>query len=136
MQLGYIILYVPKVTDAVTFYEKAFGIACRFLHESKTYAELETGATALAFCDQTAHPEAERYAHLLQEKNVAYTKQSLQTEIAFVYDDANLTHAAYERAIQAGATPIASPTQKPWGQTVSYVRDPWGILVEICSKIH
>ena len=49
MQLGYVILYVPDVTAAVSFYEAAFGLSPRFIHESGQYAEMETGATALAF---------------------------------------------------------------------------------------
>ena len=52
MKLGYVILYVPDVAGAVAFYETAFGVARRFVHESGTYAELETGATALAFADE------------------------------------------------------------------------------------
>ena len=52
MKLGYVILYVPDVAGAVAFYETAFGVTRRFVHESGTYAELETGATALAFADE------------------------------------------------------------------------------------
>ena len=48
MKFGYTILYVPDVAASLTFFEKAFGFACRFLHESGAYGELETGATALA----------------------------------------------------------------------------------------
>ena len=39
----------PDVAQAVAFYERAFGLTRRFVHESGTYAEMETGATALAF---------------------------------------------------------------------------------------
>lgn len=34
MQLGYTILYVPDVPATLQFYEAAFGLATRFLHES------------------------------------------------------------------------------------------------------
>ena len=43
--------------------------------------------------------------------------------------------ADYQRALACGATSIAAPSQKPWGQTVSYVRCPDGTLVEICSQV-
>jgi predicted enzyme related to lactoylglutathione lyase len=33
------------------------------------------------------------------------------------------------------AKSVSPPTQKPWGQTVSYVRDNNGFLIEICSEI-
>jgi lactoylglutathione lyase len=49
MQLGYTILYVPNVPATLKFYEAAFGLTTRFLHESGDYGELETGSTALAF---------------------------------------------------------------------------------------
>jgi lactoylglutathione lyase len=42
---------------------------------------------------------------------------------------------AFKRAIAAGAIEVARPARKPWGQTVSYVRDPNGLLVEICSPL-
>ncbi|MFO0110274.1 MAG: VOC family protein, partial [Alphaproteobacteria bacterium] len=33
------------------------------------------------------------------------------------------------------AAPLKKPEQKPWGQTVAYVRDLNGFLVEICSPV-
>lgn len=57
MKLGYVILYVANVPATVDFYEKAFGLQHRFLHESGQYAEMETGATALAFAaEEMARP--------------------------------------------------------------------------------
>ena len=49
MRFGYTIVYVRDVADSVEFYERAFGLERRLLHESGQYAELETGSTALAF---------------------------------------------------------------------------------------
>lgn len=43
MKFGYLIIYVPDVPTSLQFFEKAFGITTRFLHESNTYGELETG---------------------------------------------------------------------------------------------
>ena len=51
-------------------------------------------------------------------------------EVAFVADDVD---AAFEKAISAGAVSYVLPHQKPWGQTVAYVRDANGFLVELCS---
>ena len=52
MKVGFVILYVPEVSASVTFYERAFGLVRRFMHESGQYAEMETGATALAFASE------------------------------------------------------------------------------------
>lgn len=53
-------------------------------------------------------------------------------EVALVTDDVATAHA---RAVEAGARELAAPVQKPWGQVVSYVRCPDGILVELCTPI-
>jgi lactoylglutathione lyase len=45
MKLGYSSVYVADVLATVAFYEKAFGLARRFVHESNLYAEMETGST-------------------------------------------------------------------------------------------
>jgi uncharacterized glyoxalase superfamily protein PhnB len=42
---------------------------------------------------------------------------------------------AYARAVAAGAAAVQEPRQKPWGQTVGYVRDLNGVLVELCSPL-
>jgi catechol 2,3-dioxygenase-like lactoylglutathione lyase family enzyme len=126
MQFGYTIIYTADVEKSVAFFEDAFGIKRRFVHESG-YGELETGSTALAF----AH-------HDLGKKNLTdgYISvdegKPLGIEIALV---SNEVSDAYDRAINAGATPISSPTTKPWGQIVAYVRCPDGTLVEICSPV-
>lgn len=43
--------------------------------------------------------------------------------------------AAFQRALGVGAARVAEPKVKPWGQTVAYVRDLDGILVEIASEM-
>lgn len=128
MKLGYTILYVPDVAASLAFHEKAFGLARRFLHESGTYGELDTGATTLAFA-----------AHELGDGNFAgghvradTSPQPLGMEIGLVTDD---VPAAHRQALACGARELSPPTTKPWGQTVSYVRAPDGCLVELCTPI-
>ena len=67
IRLGYVILYVADAQATVLFYEKAFGLTCRFVHESKTYAEMETGKTALAFVDETILSHAFRKNRLKED---------------------------------------------------------------------
>tara|TARA_B100000780_G_scaffold228853_1_gene168367 strand:- start:361 stop:567 length:207 start_codon:yes stop_codon:yes gene_type:complete len=54
LRLGYIIIYVSNVPNTVAFYETAFALTCRFIHESSLYAEMETGSTTLAFAGNEA----------------------------------------------------------------------------------
>jgi len=125
MQFGYTILYVPDVPATLTFYEAAFGLTTRFLHEGGDYGELETGSTALAF---SAH-------HLMQQlgkKPQAANAHAPSFEIALCTPDVPL---ALERAIAAGATPMRAAEVMPWGQTIAYVADINGVLVELCTPM-
>ncbi|MCP3136513.1 VOC family protein [Pyxidicoccus xibeiensis] len=127
MKLGYVILYVPDVSTTVAFYEKAFGLQRRFLHESGTYAEMETGATALAFAAESLAKDNGLTVRFHRPK-----EDAAAVEVALVTPD---VQAAYERAMKAGAGAAQPPKQKPWGQTVAYVRDLDGVLVELCTPM-
>jgi uncharacterized glyoxalase superfamily protein PhnB len=130
VSLGYVILYVKDVAAALAFYEEAFGLARRFFHDDngKAYGELETGATRLAF----ASLELARM-HLKQEVVAASPdKVPLGVEIALVTTD---VPALFTRAVNAGAIVVSEPAAKPWGQTVAYLRDKAGHLVEICTPM-
>jgi lactoylglutathione lyase len=127
MKFGYTILYVQNVPQTVEFYELAFGLSRRFVHESGQYAEMETGATALAFAAEELVAASFRFRPNRREEDLPSG-----AEIGLVTDD---VAGGYRRAVSAGATPVQEPTVKPWGQTVSYVRDNNGFLVEICSAV-
>ena len=127
MKFGYTIIYVKDVVKTIEFYQKAFGLKLRFLHESNAYAEMETGETALAFA---ANEMAEMNDFAIRENNAKDVAAGFN--IAFVNE---AVQENYQRAIDNGATPLSKPTKKPWGQVVSYVRDLNGCLVEICSPV-
>lgn len=128
MKLGYTIIYVPNVSASLSFFESAFGLTRRFLHESGDYGELETGETTLAFAS------LELGGMNFPAGFVAASESSkpLGIEIALVTP---LVTEAHKKALAAGAAELKEPETKPWGQVVSYVRCPDGTLVEICSPI-
>lgn len=128
MKLGYTILYVPNVEQALSFYERAFGFKRKYLHESGQYGELETGATTLSFTG---------YELMTEMNEISFTKNSKDTnppaiELAFVTDNVEKN---FEKAVAQGAAVLKSPVQKPWGQIVGYVRDLNGFIIEICSAV-
>jgi lactoylglutathione lyase len=123
MQFGYTILY--DVPATLAFYAQAFGLATRMLHESGGYGELETGATTLAFASRAMLRELGKNA---QPPSLA----APASEIALVTGDVT---AALERALDAGATLVSEPAEMPWGQTLAYVGDPNGFLVELCTPV-
>jgi len=128
MQFGYSIVYVSDVAASLDFFERAFGLSRRFLHESGGYGELETGATALAF----AQHEVARSNLGCNYLAAGASSSPLGMEVGLVTDD---VQAAFDRAVKAGAKPMTAPVQKPWGQTVAYVRCPDGTLVELCTAM-
>ncbi|MFM2320051.1 MAG: hypothetical protein RLZZ215_2672 [Pseudomonadota bacterium] len=128
MKLGYTIIYVPNVAASLAFFEKAFSLSRRFLHESGDYGELDTGETTLAF----ASLELGNMNFPAGLVVASESSQPLGIEIALVTPSVAEAHV---RALAAGAVELKAPETKPWGQVVSYVRCPDGTLIEICSPV-
>ena len=128
MKLGYTIVYVPSVTSSLQFFGQAFGLETRFLHESGDYGELQTGETTLAFASHELGTMNFPGGHV----RASDSKQPLGMEIALVTED---VYQAHKSALQHGAAELSAPATKPWGQTVSYVRAPDGLLIELCTPI-
>jgi lactoylglutathione lyase len=128
MKLGYTIVYVPDVAASLSFFEQAFGLTRRFLHESGDYGELDTGETTLAFAALALGD-----AHFPDGFVAAsQSPQPLGMEIALVTSD---VAAAHGKALACGAQELNAPEAKPWGQIVSYVRAPDGTLIELCTPV-
>jgi len=128
VKLGYTILYVKDLERTLTFYEKAFGLKRKFVAGSE-YGELETGATTLSFA--TIPLAQSNLKSEIQTSSLA--AKPFGIEIAFTTDDVEGT---YKKAVAAGAVEEAKASYKPHGQTVAYVRDPDGFLVEICTPMN
>ncbi len=125
MIFRYTILYVDDVPATLDFFERAFGLQRGFLHESGDYGELTTGDTKLAFSSTTLMKQ-------LEKNPAAPNAKSPTFEIAFETENVK---AALDRAIDAGATLVQDVRDEPWGQTTSYVSDPNGYLIEMCSAV-
>ncbi len=128
MKLGYTIVYVKDVKRTVAFWERAFGLKPRPM-DSPMYCELETGG------EHTLSFVAGGYVR----DNIPGGYRAPQNdeapppfEIALTTDD---VAGAVDRAVKAGAQHVLAPTKKPWGQTVAYVRDIDGNLVELCTPM-
>lgn len=128
MDLGYVIVYVPDVAAALEFYERGFGLARRFLHESGDFGEVATDGARLAFTSHRLGASAVPVPYTPLDP----TAPPAGFELTLVTDDVD---TAYKTAVEAGAIPLAEPHDEPWGQRVSYVRDPFGVLVGIASPV-
>ncbi|MCF6326193.1 MAG: VOC family protein [Devosiaceae bacterium] len=125
MKFRYTILYVSNVVQSLNFFEKAFGFTTKMLHESSEYGEMDTGSTILAFASRKSMQELGKSASIPDPKKPAF-------EIALETDN---VAAGVEKAITAGAKLQREPEKMPWGQTIAYVSDPNGFLIEICTPI-
>jgi lactoylglutathione lyase len=128
MKFAYTIVYVADVAASLDFFERAFGLARRFMVETGEYGELETGATTLSFARHATARGNLGHDYVDAKTSV----RPLGIEVGLVTDDVPL---ACERALQAGAVLLKAPATKPWGQTVAYVRCPDGTLVELCTAM-
>jgi lactoylglutathione lyase len=125
MTFRYTILYVEDVAASLSFFERAFGLERGFLHESGDYAELATGETKLAFSSTRLMRELGKITERPSPKRPVF-------ELAFETGD---VPRALARAVAAGATLVQDVRAESWGQTTSYVSDPNGYLIEICSPV-
>ncbi len=129
IKFAYTILYVPDVIRSIQFYEQVFGFVRKFVTPEKDYAELDTGDTTIAFA-----------SHSLAQNNLSagYRASNIADrpfgiELGIVTDQ---VEELIDKVWEHNGTIVEQPTQKPWGQTVAYVRDVNGFLIEICSPMH
>jgi catechol 2,3-dioxygenase-like lactoylglutathione lyase family enzyme len=124
LKLGWVIAYVEDPRAASAFYEQTFGLRAEFAAPDGSYAQLDTGPTRLAFA-----------SYALGERNfdggvrrTSLDEAPANVEITLVADDVD---AAFARALSAGCTELSVPEDKPHGQRVAFVRDPFGTLIEL-----
>jgi lactoylglutathione lyase len=107
--------------------EHTFGLRTDFVVPGE-YAQMDTGPTKLGFA-----------TYALARGNfdggvrpAGSDGPPPNVEIALVAEDVD---AAYRIAVDAGCEPLAAPADKPQGQRVGYVRDPFGMLVELATPL-
>nr|WP_294858742.1 VOC family protein [uncultured Fluviicola sp.] len=128
IKFAYTILYVSDVKRTAEFYSKTFDFEVRFIAPGDEYAELNSGTTTLSFA-----------ALPLAKSNLkdGFQESDLKTkpfgiELGFTTVD---VQALVDKALAAGATLLEEPREKPWGQTVAYIRDLDGFLIEVCTPM-
>ena len=123
LTLGWTIVYLEDPVAASAFYTSTFGLTPEFASPDGSYAQMDTGQTKLAFASYglgesnfaggVARPDADRPANV---------------EVTLVTSDVD---GATRAALDAGCTSLAEPVDKPHGQRVAFLRDPFGTLIEI-----
>lgn len=129
VKFGYTILYVSDVSKSIEFYENSFGFNRKFITPENDYGELETGQTTISFVSL-------ELANLNLKNGFLGSKQAdkpFGIELALVTDN---VQEIIDKALEHGAIVVEHPIQKPWGQTVGYITDIDGFLLEICTPIN
>jgi len=128
MSLGWVIAYVDDPAAAVDFYVRTFGLTSEFVAPGGTYAQLDTGPTKLAFASYTLGDD--NFPGGVRRAGADGPPPNV--EVVLVHEDVD---AAYRIALDAGCESLAAPQDKPQGQRVAYVRDPFGTLLELATPL-
>lgn len=124
-------LTVKDVAGALDFYAKAFGaqesLRMPMPDGTVVHAEFSIGATPM-------------YISCESEDWDAFPNQPNQSASCLFSVGTDDCDAAFQRALEAGATPIEEPKDQFWGCRTGVVRDPYGYrwslrqVVEILSE--
>ena len=128
IKYSYTILYVTDVEKSIQFYENAFGFQRKFITPEADYGELSTGDTTLSFISKELG-NANLKKGFLESR---LTEKPFGIELGFATPD---VEKMVKQVIFAGGTLLEEAVQKPWGQTIAYVRDIDGFLIEICTPM-
>jgi lactoylglutathione lyase len=126
MKFGYTIIFVEDIAKTVEFYQNAFGLEVQTV--TPMFAQMKTGEVSIAFGANSN--ERHELAGVIDFGDNKPNQDPAGIQISFVSED---VEADFARAVSAGATSVIKPNIKPWGQTVSRVRDLNGVLVGIVS---
>jgi lactoylglutathione lyase len=123
------VFFVADVEETLAFYNRTLDIPTYYLHPSRGYGELQTGTTLLAFISQKFIEETDLFGSI----SIVYPRPGEPTigaQVAFMTDKLD---EVWQKAVDAGAVVHKAPALKPWGQTVGFLFDPNGVIVELQS---
>ena len=129
MLLGWVIVYVDDPPAAREFYMRAFGLqggfvaGSRHLRRARHRRDEARASPPTRWASRTSRAACGGGGGDGPPPNV---------EIALVAEDVD---ARYAHALEAGCASLAEPKDKPQGQRVAYVRDPFGTLVELATPL-
>jgi lactoylglutathione lyase len=115
-----VIVFVEDVARSLAFYEDALGAELDHFDDDGSYGELKDG---IGFA---AHWQVEKHHDLSFHRNEADGLPG-GFELDLAVDDVD---GAFAKALDAGATAVWEPREKPWGRS-ALIRDPDGVFVHL-----
>lgn len=120
------VVYADDVPATIAFYCRVTGLNPTYYDSDLGFALLgEDQAVAIASHDAGRLMLADGYSH-------ARSNRVSGTELAFWARD---VAAAFQIAVEAGATALTPPRVMPWGQTVAYVQAPEGTILGFITRV-
>ncbi len=120
------VVYVDDVPATVEFYCRVTSLEPTYYDKDLGFALLgEDQAVAIASHDAGRLMLADGYGHACGDRVRG-------TELAFWTRD---VAAAFQVAVEAGATALTPPRVMPWGQTVAYVQAPEGTILGFVTRV-
>lgn len=119
-------LFVNDMGRMIRFYRDVLGFEIKEPEDASNVYLVKDGTLFLLYGRQ----DFEKMTHRRYE----YVKGlNGHCELALYVDTFEAVDAAYQKAVENGATPVLPPELEPWGQRTCYIADPEGNLIEIGS---
>ena len=126
MRLDGIGLLVKDMGTMIRFYRDVLGFEIKEAEDADNVYLVKDGTLFLLY----GRKDFETMTHRTYEY---VTGVNGHFEIALYVNTFDEVDAAFDHAVEKGATPILPPTTEPWGQRTCYIADPEGNLIEIGS---
>ncbi len=124
MKIEHVAFNVPDAVKAAQWYVEHLGMRIVRSSNESPYIHFiadNAGQTVLELYSNPAAPTPD-YA----------TMHPFSLHIAFVVDDIEATKA---RLVAAGATLDGETTTTPTGDQLAFVRDPWGVTLQLAKRV-
>ena len=126
LKFATVVLYADDVPATVAFYRRVTGL-------EPTYYDTDLGFALLGEDQVVAIASHEAGMLMLADGySQARSNQVRGTELAFWTRD---VAAAFQVAVEAGATALTPSRVMPWGQTVAYVQAPEGTILGFVTRV-
>ena len=126
LKFATVVVYADDVPATIAFYRRVTGLEPTYYDADLGFALLgEDQAVAIASHVAGMLMLGDGYGH-------ARSNRVCGTELAFWTRD---VAAAFQVAVEAGATALTPPRVMPWGQTVAYVQAPEGTIIGFVTRV-
>ena len=127
MKIDLITLLAEDVPGMVAFYRDVLGFTIK--QDMGDYVELNNEGVRFALCSRTIMYQA------TSSEEYRQMRRGQAVELAFPCETAADVDELYEKAVAAGAGPVAAPADMPWGQRAAFFSDPEGNIHEFFSTL-